>query len=219
MRSDFIDLTGQTFGKWTVLAYLGRFGNTKTGGPSVWACRCQCGNESKVQGQALKRGDSTQCRSCATSEQQTTHGQSRTDTYRIYHGMLQRCYNENHRLYHYYGGRGVVVCDRWREDFLAFHADMGGRPSGKHSIDRIDSNGPYAPENCRWATADQQARSKRSNRWLEHNGERMILKDWARRIGMHPNTLYGRIDGGWPIDRALSEPPNPRLSRTRCSQD
>ena len=105
--------------------------------------------------------------------------------YGVLSGMKSRCYDKNQDSYPIYGGRGIVVCSRWLEDvngFLNFLEDMGPRPSDKHSIDRINTDGDYSPENCRWATDDEQFRNLRNNRWIEWRGNRMILTDWLREV-------------------------------------
>lgn len=98
------------------------------------------------------------------------------------------------------------MCDRWLVGFQAFIADMGRRPSDKYSIERIDNDGPYSPENCRWATMKEQATNKRCNKWIEWRGERMLLQAWAMRVGIHQAVLSYRLNAGWSIDRALTQP-------------
>lgn len=193
------NLVGLRFGKWEALRYEG-------GKDGLWECRCDCGHIALVRGGHLRSGASTQCKSCATSAQLTTHGLSRTNTYRIYQGMLARCYNESRPEFKNYGGRGIQVCEHWRDSFERFLDDMGERPSKRHLLERIDNDADYDKDNCCWATWDEQARNKRSNRWLEHNGERMILKDWAARLGITQQALLGRLAKGWDIDKALSTP-------------
>jgi hypothetical protein len=106
-----------------------------------------------------------------------------------------------------YGGRGITVCDRWRESFENFFADMGERPSTKHSIDRYpDNNGNYEPGNCRWATDIQQARNKRTTRYIEYNDIKLPLVEWAESKGIKPATLKKRLRCGWSIEKALNAP-------------
>ena len=118
---------------------------------------------------------------------------------------MARCHRPSCRAYSNYGARGIYVCDRWRESFENFLADMGPKPSPAHSIDRIDNNLGYSPENCRWATWHEQSRNKRVNLLVEHRGKRQCLTDWARDTGIHVNTLRFRIKKGWPVERALTE--------------
>ncbi|MEM6791532.1 MAG: hypothetical protein AAF715_28705 [Myxococcota bacterium] len=135
-----------------------------------------------------------------------THGHARalgglSPTYKVWRNMVQRCRRQVGAY------RGVSVCERWRESFSAFLEDMGERPTAGHSIDRIDSAGDYEPRNCRWATAEDQARNRRSVRHLTHpdTGETMCLTEWARRLGLRKSTLHYRVTR-WPLRRALSEP-------------
>jgi hypothetical protein len=123
-------------------------------------------------------------------------------TYSIWVGMRKRCFNPSAHNFAYYGGRGVVVCERWSE-FAHFLADMGEAPAGM-SLDRINVDGPYSPENCRWASKIEQAREKR--RPIEFNGVRLTLAEWAARIPLHPSALDRRLRAGVPIAIALTKP-------------
>jgi hypothetical protein len=118
--------------------------------------------------------------------------------------MIKRCTNPNFKRYQDYGGRGIKVCDRWM-DFANFYADMGDAPPGM-SIDRIDNDGDYTPENCRWATTKQQCNNKRNNRILTLNGVSLTATQWCERIGLSQQTLASRLRAGWPVERALTEP-------------
>ena len=119
--------------------------------------------------------------------------------------MLQRCLNPKNTNYRHYGGRGIIVCQRWKDSFAVFAEDMGQRPSARHTIDRVDVNGNYEPGNCRWATAKEQARNTRANRMIEFNGEVLPLAAWAERMGINAVTLHSRLARKWPIDRAFTE--------------
>ena len=131
-------------------------------------------------------------------------------TYNAWRGMRQRCYNSRHPSFVRYGARGITVCERWQESFENFLADMGENPGPGYSIDRIDNNGPYAPENCRWATRLEQQRNTRSNRKITVNGRPVMAIDVAGRSGVRPGAFYERLRNGWPIEKAASVPPKPR---------
>lgn len=148
-------LLGQTFGKWLVID-RSEIRNTQR----HWLCRCECGVERMVSAKNLLAGISTQCWDCHSCNYK--HGMGTTNTYRIWGNMIARCENPNQRAYRYYGALGVRVCDRWRESFLNFLADMGEKPAGL-SLDRINPFGNYEPGNCRWADAKTQATNKRRN--------------------------------------------------------
>jgi hypothetical protein len=134
----------------------------------------------------------------------------------VYYGMISRCTKSSNAKYPSYGGRGIRVCDRWlgRDGFVNFTADMGERTEGV-SLDRRNNDGDYCPENCHWASRSQQARNKRTSRYLTHNGQRMTIADWAEVSGINYRLLQYRISKGWDIDRALTQPVNKKLSRDR----
>lgn len=125
----------------------------------MWDCLCSCGNQTTVRGAHLRGSDCQSC-GCLALEGKTLHGLSKTTEHVIWSGILQRCENKNNHGYRNYGGRGIKVCSRWK-DFENFYADMGRRPSSKHSIDRINNDGDYEPNNCRWATVSQQLANRR----------------------------------------------------------
>lgn len=202
---NFKDLTGQRFTRLLVLSYS----HTNQNQNSVWNCLCDCGTECKVIGKRLLRGAVMSC-GCMKRERMATGNTTHNLRYHpmagSYYQMITRCTNPNSKSYHNYGGRGIIVCDRWRHSLANFIADMGDRPEGA-TLDRIDNDGPYSPENCRWATIDEQARNKRCNHLITYNGETLIIRDWELRIGLPPGTLRRRIDeSGWSIDRAMTIP-------------
>jgi len=160
-----------------------------------YLCQCSCGNEAVVQLSDLLRGDTQSC-GCLKSELsaerarllKTTHGMCGTREYRSWASMVERCNNEKGRSYDRYGGRGIEVCDRWRNSFENFYTDMGDRPPGM-SLDRIDNNGDYTPDNCRWATAKEQSRNRRSNRLIE--GKPMV--DWCEENDLSYDAVSDRL--------------------------
>jgi hypothetical protein len=137
------------------------------------------------------------------------HGMSRSRTYRTWHAMTRRCIDPRNLSFHNYGGRGISYCERWK-DFEEFLHDMGLRPDGT-SLDRIDNDGPYSPENCRWATAEMQHRNKRSNRLVTYKGETKCIVDWARFLGVTRMLLTSRLDRGWSVELAFET--KPRLNQ------
>ena len=167
------ELTGRRFWRLMVIGSSG-----SKDGQSFWECLCECGQTTVVCGGKLKSGHTRSC-GCLVKDtvaklglaSRLTHGHSinrqQTLAYRTWHGMIQRCENPNHQAYGYYGGRGIMVCEHWRKSFQAFLADMGMPPEGK-SLDRIDNDGNYERENCRWATKDQQLSNRRPYRRREH---------------------------------------------------
>lgn len=135
----------------------------------------------------------------------------------ILENMIQRCHNPNNPSFVNYGGRGVKVCDRWRDVPGAFAEDMGERPSPAHSIERIDNNGPYSPENCRWATREEQNRNTRQNVNLTHQGETLCVAQWAARLGVPAALIRDRLRLGWDTARALSEPAHATRPKRRAA--
>ena len=196
-----LDLTRQTFGRLTVLR-LGPNHN-KPCGETIrrWVCRCVCGTLTTVRQSHLRTGNT---RSCGCLYER--HGMYRVPQYQAYDQMNRRCSNPNDKGFANYGGRGITVCDRWKHSFAAFLEDMGERPSKKHSLDRIDNDGPYSPDNCRWGTREQQNNNKRTNRFLIFHGETLTISQWARRLHVHFCTLQYRLRRGWSVERTLTEP-------------
>lgn len=184
-----------------------------TPGRPCWICRCDCGNIAEVSASNLRRGITGSC-GCRVLDGsiRRTHGDKGTQLYEIWKSMKQRCENPSSKSYARYGGRGIKVCDRWHS-YEHFKADMGPRPSHRHSIDRIDNNGHYEPENCRWAVLKQQARNRSNNTLALHRGVWKSWAEWADVAVVSPQLLRSRVVvWGWPFDEALTTPPGKRKS-------
>lgn len=197
----FIDLTGNKYGRLIVIKRDGydKYGKIK------WLCKCECGRETSVLGNRLKIGNTTSC-GCKAIEASTKHGMAGTNIYTIWIDIMRRCYNPKVRQYKNYGARGIKVCDQWH-NFENFYRDMGDRPENK-SIDRINSDGDYCKENCRWVDNMTQQSNKRNNTYVEYNGERHTLAQWGRILGIDPKLIRSRIfRSKWPIEKAFQKHP------------
>lgn len=174
-----------------------------------WLCGCECGGWAIVATRKLKSGKTRSC-GCLKREMMTTHGHGRTEdmnpTFRSWLSMRSRCKHPATPGYEHYGGRGIKVCERWDSSFETFLADMGERPGRDYSIDRIDTDGDYCPENCRWATKATQNRNRRNNVLLTFDGETKCLKDWCDQYGITAQSYRYRIRKGWSPRKALTEP-------------
>jgi len=194
-----IDLSGKRFGRWLVVSLYGPIN-----GSTMWDCICDCGTEKMVNGSSLRKGVSFSCGCLSreiTSKVKYKHGLHGTLEYATWARIKDRCGNPKNNRYHRYGGRGIKVCGRWLNSFENFYADMGKKPSPKHSIDRINNDGDYEPGNCRWATAREQAQNKNiaknnksgctgvtrmkgRKKWraaLQRNGERIELGYFSKK--------------------------------------
>lgn len=207
-RPHRLDLTGQQFGRWTVI----RKNETKTpSGEILWDCLCSCGTSRTVKARGLTSGRSQSC-GCYHKERVSLHGMTGTGTFKSWESMLQRCLNTKAPDYPGYGGRGIKVCNRWMASFDAFLSDMGRRPDGA-TLDREDVNGDYKPSNCRWATASRQQRNRRDTKSITWRGKTMPTADWADLIGVPAKVITWRLAEGWALDRAMTEPVAPRIRR------
>lgn len=205
------DLSGKVFGKLTVLKRAGSNSFKK----ALWLCSCECGNDTTVVGSDMLNGHTTSC-GCvkAAGQYNVVHGHNRetgcSKAYTVWKNMLSRCRNPNIKQYKDYGGRGVSVCERWLK-FENFLEDMG-EPQERLQIDRIDNDGSYTKENCRWVTRSQNRRNSRGHVVVVNiNGEEMLIVDAVRRFKVvAARTAYARINLGWTPEEAVMTP------YTRC---
>lgn len=160
-----------------------------------WVCRCSCGSIKSVRGTSLISKHTKSC-GCLGRMTGYKHGMRKTPEYKTWQGLKDRCSNKNNPSYNSYGGRGIKVCDRWLHSFENFYTDLGSKPSKKYSIDRIDVNGDYSPENCKWATPKEQANNRRTNIYIDFNGLHLTIAEWARYLGIAVNVLHARIRRG-----------------------
>jgi hypothetical protein len=205
MGGRVIDVSGQRFGRLVAIAY-----EKPERGPGAWRCRCDCGGEVLVTGSALRSGDRGSC-GCYTdlprgelSRLNGAAGRTRSPERRTWADMIQRCTNPKRQKYALYGARGVTVCDRWRESFANFLADMGPKPSPVHTIDRVDNEKGYEPGNCRWATPKEQARNLRCNVLVPHLGQMRPLAEVAEAHGVKLPTAWARLRKGRTLAEVLS---------------
>lgn len=193
-ESHLDDLCGRRFGR---LEVIGRAENKS--GKTTWLCRCECGNECVVRGECLKRGDTQSC-GCLNKariiEANTTHGMSNSKFHHIWKGIKQRCLNVDNPEYKNYGGRGIKMYEPWLHDFQAFYeyiSQLEHFGEERYSLDRINNDGNYEPDNLRWADAKTQNRNKRSNILVEYNGEWLPIVEAAEKAKINKQTLWRRI--------------------------
>jgi hypothetical protein len=206
-----IDLSGQRFGRWTVLH---RCDAPEESNRVYWLCKCDCGNTKAVMGSALRSGKTKSC-GCLSREkliernttQHAIHRMTGIKLYKTWTGIKNRCYNQKSAHYQNYGKRGISMCEEWRNSFVEFNKwcrDNGYRVG--LSIDRINNDGDYEPDNCRWVTQDVQANNRRSVVYIEYDNTTMSMSEWARLKGMSLQVLRYRLNAGWPTEKALETP-------------
>lgn len=188
-------MLGRTFGQWTVVSFAFVKKPHK-----YYNCRCSCGTERPVQGPSLKAGTSASCgctKGQKISKARTTHGSCSHPAYQSWTAMRRRCQDSTFTGYRNYGARGITVCDKW-QTFEGFWADMGASWALGLTIERNDVNGNYAPENCRWATYEEQASNRRVNVILDTPWGKITQAEAARRAGISLGSLIHRMKSGWP---------------------
>lgn len=211
-----IDLTGHKYGRLTVIKYCGNKRQSSNGRTyRYWLCRCDCGKEVEVSTEHLRSGNTKSC-GCYSYELSQKlnyqHGMTDTRLHVVWKNMKRRCYCSDLESYKNYGGRGIKICDEWKNDFLAFYKwsiENGYDENAKHgecTLDRIDNNGDYEPSNCRWVNMYVQTRNTRRNRYIEFNGKRLTICEWGKEIGGSSTTVLYRINKGWAVEEALLTP-------------
>ncbi len=206
--SRFIDLTGQRFGRLVVEGFAGADKKRN----ALWNCKCDCGQRRVVAGNNLRSGHT---KSCGCSH--IAHGKCCTRLHRIWANMKTRCYDPQSRAYKNYGGRGILICDEWRDDFQKFYdwaINCGYQDD--LMIDRIDNDKGYYPDNCRWVNIEVQNNNKRSNIKIEHQGKVQTLAQWSKELEIEMDVLWHRIRvSGWSVERAFETPVDERKSHKK----
>lgn len=191
-------MIGLKFGKLLVISELQ---DRDKDGRIVYHCQCDCGKFHDVTGKLLRQGKVKSCGCLHT----TLNKLSKHRLYSIMHGIKQRCYNKKHHEFYNYGGRGITICDEWRNDFMKFYNwAMDNNYRDDLTIDRIDSDKGYLPDNCRWVDRKAQQQNRRSNRFYTINDETHCLKEWCDLLHLNYQTVYKRVaKSSWPIEIAL----------------
>jgi hypothetical protein len=204
------DITGKRFGRLTAIK-LDHVRQPQKGRPlQYWLCRCDCGNEKVILKYNL--GKSTFSCGCLSrekvTERVTRHGGTKTVLFKRWSSMKERCYRKNHVHYHNYGGRGITVCDEWKDSFEAFRDwALNNGFSEDLQLDRIDNDGNYCPENCRFTSIQRQSINRRTTKFIEYNGERLSYSEWSLRLGAKKNIVANRMAAGWnEIDAITIKP-------------
>lgn len=199
-------IIGLRFGRILVTGFAGR----RVRGRMWFSCKCDCGKEWDVPYQPLRSGRTKSCGCLSrdtTIARNTTHGMADSPEYSTWKAMICRCYNKNHDDYYCYGGRGIFVCDRWRHSFVAFHEDMGDRPTKRFTmIERIDNSRGYEPGNCKWAEYEEQARNRRNNRIVEYAGQQWVFAALCEHCKIGRSTAMNRLRLGWTLHDAFTIP-------------
>ncbi len=215
------DYIGKRYGRWIILAegIPQKFGKYYH---KYVKAKCDCGTESNIGLSMLKTGNSTSCGCFGrewSSKNATTHGLcmkdgERSREYTIWTKMKYRCLNPNSKDYAHYGGRGITVCDRWKNSFPNFIADMGYRPSSDYSIERIKVNEGYNPDNCKWIPKREQPKNTRVTKLIEHNGEKLDLTDWCKKLNLNYHMMRHRVnDLKFDFSEAIKYPKGVKLKK------
>lgn len=204
------DLSGKRFGHLVVIKRV-----EEKGYPVFWLCKCDCGNTKAIAGKHLLDGSTS---SCGCMHYKYGHGKTETRLYHIWRTMKARCFDKNSCKYSRYGGRGITMSEEWKNSFMAFHDwAVSNGYNEELSIDRMDNNKGYFPDNCRWATAEEQANNTSTNVIINHKGATGTLSQMARNYGLKPSVVSKRIKRGWSVQRALETPLITKFSMKRSS--
>jgi hypothetical protein len=197
-----IDISGKTFERLTVVG-LSHLDKNKS---SYWLCKCVCGKDKVINKSSLIQGKS---KSCGCLNQ--THGEggfiqgsnlrNPTKEYSLWISIKGRCFNPKMKFFHRYGGRGITMCDRWKNSYEDFLEDVGRAPSSKHSLDRINVDGNYEPSNCKWATQKEQMNNTCRNRFIEWNGKKQTVIQWCEELNLNENKIRSRIKRNWDVSK------------------
>lgn len=215
----FMDISGQRFGRLTALAFTGR--RTKPGHNAIWLFKCDCGNYVERVRPCEKYSKTPSC-GCFVRERAAnlnkTHGGRNERLYLVWMDMRRRCYDKKDLNYSNYGGRGITVCEEWKDyaKFREWAIATGYDKEAKRqacTIDRIDRNGDYTPENCRWADSVTQNNNKKNNIVIEYNGKKQTLPEWSRELGFKYSLVLNRLTSGWDFERAITQ--KPRVCKKR----
>lgn len=190
---------------WTPMYESESYVDSKGNRFRVIHCVCRCGTEKDVLLSNITQGKSVSC-GCLRAALQTRHSMCNTRLYRIWENMIQRCSNPHNTAYSNYGGRGITVCNDWK-DYVNFHAwAISNGYQDSLSIDRIDVNGNYDPKNCKWATQSEQSNNKRTSRFVEFNGITQTITQWANELKVPAQRIKYRLEHGWSVEDALTIP-------------
>ncbi len=192
------------YGRLIVIEFAGKEKTKAT--KYVYKCQCDCGNITYIRNSHLTTKQIVSC-GCYNKEKKSKHNLSHTPEYTAWKHLKERCSNTKCREYCNYGARGIRVCDEWKNSFVDFLVDMGRKPSPKHSIERINNDGNYCFENCKWATNLEQGNNKRWNVYIEYRGEKLSISQLARKSSISRSTLEYRLKNDWSIEDAVNIPP------------
>jgi hypothetical protein len=213
-KEDISKEIGKKYNLLTILKDLGtrKYGGSKKCTATFVLAECECGKQFEVRLHSIRSNQTISCGCLLRSSYHKygikikNHHKSRTKDHNRWWGMITRCYNKNRDTYKEYGGRGIIVCEEWKQSFDKFIEDMGYPPTEKHTLERIDNNGNYCKENCTWSTMKEQARNRRNSIKIEYNGDCLSLPEWCEKLNLNYKLIGARLLKGWSFERAISTP-------------